>query len=694
MNSEMKTIDSVRDRINKLRSESCDHYYTQYLTDIMNDLDLRRVSLEYVNAELDRTYRLYLERMNQTKPEAIKSTFTDGTEYAIGTIALSIVGALFLLVSFITFGLNYLAGVWQGIFLYIISILIILLSELLIKRKLLNFSHGLTGLGIGALYASTFINYMYMRNFGGIAAIIITVLITVFSFFISRRKDSAVIRMISFIGCYVCFISIARFQNQIEFLFAAGTIFLVNVTSTFFPNLKHNEVIHNFHMSLNTIFIIAFTILARQSGVMDFYIIMYLILNIVLLNIVSLKQEKRLINALFFGITAGIITIILLAVLNDLTHPYQLISQRIYYLLITYVMVAAVSIFFYILNREKMGRAFQYYYFILFTLAILLNPIKDEYIWGMLFLFLAVKIFGRAREYEAGNAIVTVFALGSGLYCYMIWPAWLFFAAALLTIPLIRRFRLFYQYIISLYLIWFIALKTPDYELFLPLAALVLALLVPLFNYLSKLSDIRSPGRSNFPDATASKIYNLTNLAAIAFLSLLCVFINNAFSGLAVTLIGAVSLILYLKPAFYLEFKKRYLLLAAYLTLMLLIIRFPNPIYSSAAMMIIAFVLVITGFKILDKSLRLYGLALAIFACVKIGLYDFRGIGALQQTIVFMVIGTIALAISIIYSRLEKIKNAELKTLPNETELEIIAKEEYNNTKDVVEEIPEHEADG
>ena len=662
------TMDSVRARIIKLRSASQDQQFNQYLTQLMNDMDTGRATFPQVANEVERVYQIYLTRTGtafipsepplshpqEKKKKARAENDTQGAEYTIGATVIGIVGSLFLLIGFITFGLNYLAGIFQGIFLYLVSAAIILGSELSIKKKLPKFSYALTGLGIAALYASTIINYLYMKTIGSLAAAMITLLIAGFSILLSRKKDSPVMRMISFIGCYICFLTVARFQNQLEFLVASGVLFLANIASIFFPNRQHSEITHKIHMGLNTVFIIAFAVLARQDGVMDIYIILCLILNLVLINIVCLKQNKDVLTTVLFGIETGALSIMILSVLNDLAHPYQLMSQRIYYVALVFAMIMAVSICFYIISRDQAGKAYQYYFFIVFTVFMLIDPLGNEYIWGMLILFAAVKVFSRIKEFEAANAFVTVVALGAGIACKDEWQTWLFFAFSLVSIPLIKRWRLYYQYVITAYLLIFASVLIPPNEPFtLSILALVLFILIPVFRY--SVRPYQANEKNNI-DGMLQKIYNLTAVGLLGMFSFLCIDVDYAWSASLVTIIGAISIIIYFDPLFFIKFEKKYLLLAGYLAFMTLVIRFPNPIFASMILMLIALLCVGIGFKIHDKMQRICGLVLVIFVCFKMILYDFSELESLHKMIVFMVVGAFALFISLIYIRLEKIK--------------------------------------
>ena len=57
-------------------------------------------------------------------------------EYLIGTIALSVVGGIFILTALVLMGMYFMNGWIKGISLYVVSLGVVLLAELLIRRKL------------------------------------------------------------------------------------------------------------------------------------------------------------------------------------------------------------------------------------------------------------------------------------------------------------------------------------------------------------------------------------------------------------------------------------------------------------------------------------------------------------------------------------------------------------------------------
>lgn len=164
-------------------------------------------------------------------------------EFKVGTVIFGVVGIAFLLVAFITFGLNFMNNIVQGIFLYAIGVALIASSELFVFKRIEKFSYCLTGLGISSLYVVTLLNYIYLAIFPAWAALLITLILTSFFFYLSRKKDSGMIRIICLIGCYLSLVPIHQLKSQLEFLMPALVVFLVNLAGVYCPVKKRRKVV-------------------------------------------------------------------------------------------------------------------------------------------------------------------------------------------------------------------------------------------------------------------------------------------------------------------------------------------------------------------------------------------------------------------------------------------------------------------
>ena len=122
-------------------------------------------------------------------------------EYLIGTIALSVVGGVFILTALVLMGMYFMNGWIKGISLYVISLGVVLLAELLIRRKLPKLAQIFSAIGMAALYLSTMINTLSLHNFGMLPAALIIGVITVGTVLLSRKRDSLIHRLLGIASC-------------------------------------------------------------------------------------------------------------------------------------------------------------------------------------------------------------------------------------------------------------------------------------------------------------------------------------------------------------------------------------------------------------------------------------------------------------------------------------------------------------
>ena len=122
-------------------------------------------------------------------------------EYLVATIALSVVGGIFILTALVLLGMYFMNGWIKGISLYAVSLGVVLIAELLIHRKLPKLAQIFSAIGIAALYLSTMINTISLHNFGMLPAAAIIAVITVGTVLLSRKRDSLIHRMLGIAAC-------------------------------------------------------------------------------------------------------------------------------------------------------------------------------------------------------------------------------------------------------------------------------------------------------------------------------------------------------------------------------------------------------------------------------------------------------------------------------------------------------------
>ena len=230
-------------------------------------------------------------------------------EYKIGTAFLGVVGILFILIAFVTFGLQYMSSTLQGILFYILGVAIFAGSELFLAKKLEKFSYFVSGLGIAGLYITTILNYLYLKIFPSYAALIITVVVTAFFIWYSRRKNSSMMRIICLLGCYISLVPLGELDDLIAFAIPALIIFALNLTGFLCP-VKGKNVIADYVQYICTIaFLFYMDHLLYISGLQMWPLYLLVCGCIVTLHLLCLGRDKNVpylilywaANVFFFG---------------------------------------------------------------------------------------------------------------------------------------------------------------------------------------------------------------------------------------------------------------------------------------------------------------------------------------------------------------------------------------------------------
>ncbi|MDE6675081.1 MAG: hypothetical protein K2K19_09775, partial [Acetatifactor sp.] len=128
-------------------------------------------------------------------------------EFTIGINVFGTIGVLFVLAALILLGINYMGSLVRELGLYVAGLLVWGIAEFVLKKKSQTLSMIFASLGIGCLYVTTMVNYLYLHNFNALATILITTGITVVVMLVSRRKDAGILRIICIGACMVSFLT-------------------------------------------------------------------------------------------------------------------------------------------------------------------------------------------------------------------------------------------------------------------------------------------------------------------------------------------------------------------------------------------------------------------------------------------------------------------------------------------------------
>lgn len=645
--SEQGNRERTEQKLSELTRLSKEPYFSRYVAQMKKDLEEGVATPLQVEREADRSYAEYQRRMRDR--EAAKSELkTKSVEFKIGIHVFSLIGALFILAAFVTFGFYFLKGAFQGICIYVAAFALVLFSELFLRRKMQKFAGVITGIGIGCLYAANIVNYLVLHFVNGIIAVLLTLLIAAATIWLSRKRDSVVIRLIGLIGCYVCLYPIHGFETELSFFVLTIILFIVNVAGVLFPNQSRAAAILAVHAALNVIFTGALLIIAGLDHVQATYLAALLLSSFIFMEIMAFVNRKREKDNEIFTITCiGSGFLLFMMFLLETVTGEQFVG------LIMAAVTAAVSMLFFLLWEKEDERKWAQVYFAagLFLLigAFSDHPIEQTITVGVIFLI--ARIGNRQKQLTALEAIAAVavgltgIGLSGSVYAYIL--------AALLVLLSFRinKLHVFHEIVTtaSVLMIWFLKCEWHrlynwgmDGKWFYPVAVLLLMLLFLLFHHLPGLRDKKQ------------EVYNIVSLCFIGIFCLLPLFEGHLWTRIAIMAAGTLAAFLLLRKRYGLYWKGNTLLWAGFFSLYSITGNFGSPVVSSILIMAAAFFLVGIGFRHKEKMERITGLVLAALVCLKLVLYDFREAELLYRMIVFLIVGVMALGISFLYMFLEK----------------------------------------
>lgn len=688
----------VRSRLEHLMEISKDPYYDQYLAQMLRDLDSGRATPAQVDREAQRSYNQYKQRMEQQAmaevharrrqqaaenckqqqvmpgkqsvekmPEkqknlqrtesAMANTNTasqSNMEFKIGVHVFSFVGAAFILSAFVIFGFNFLSGLAQGLCLYGAALVLVVLSELLLGKKIPAFSHVLTGIGVGGLYAANIVNLLVLHTINGIAAMIITLLIAVATLFFSRKKESATIRVISLAGCYISFLPVKGFGTEFNFLISIVILFVINTVSIFFNNQKKQVIIDSVHIFLNVLFTVILTSAAWAENLNPAYMVFYVLTSFVFGSILYLRRNTDDGSILFiFSCIGNGAYIFLLFLIGYMAPGVSDPDIALFVHLLSEVLIVAVcGVIFLLWDKEDNKRWAQIYYM---AGAVLLLSSFSEYhlerILSILIVLLLAKLLAGQKEMQVLDCIAVTWTGLMGLWLSDYWYCWLFAGALFLSILRIKSVHIYHEIVITLSIlaIWWSQCEfylhrefSLDRGWLYPVSVGILLLLFLIFNHLPRLKAVNQ------------KPYNITNIIFMVLYYLSVWFCDSYIFSSIMMVLGAVTIIVVFRKRYGMAVPRKYLLLAGFLVYFSITGHYESPVIVSILLMIISLGCVGIGFKLQDKIERVCGLVMALIVCMKLVIYDFREVETIYRMIVFLVVGVIALIISYIYIQLEK----------------------------------------
>lgn len=688
-------LERLEAQIKNHLEESRDFYFTEYLHKLMGRVHNEKYQIDLLQDELDRSFKLYLQRNSrQVEPEtervrtveniepdirretqdaeapspevARTAVFAGGApytanppkqksaEFTVGVLVFGIVGAAFILISFVMLGMTYMGGLFRGLSLYAISLALFLLSELLICRKSGKLGGAISAIGAGGLYLSTLLNYLYLHNFGGFTAMLITAAVTAVLLIWSRKKDSGLLRMIGLIAGYLCFLPLQDGVGGVSFLIVTGILFLLNLMCALLPVGRYRFALGITHLISNTVFSQLFLWRAIFCGVEGRYQIVFLLSSIIIMELIITRllcvadREKE--NGSGQEYAAGIAVFCISACMYIgmlLFWFYGLPGTPESAKHISMAVLAGTCLITWLVQRNRSEKWLQYFFINLAALAIYgFSNIKAESVICILAVFALAKLLSPAKVpmLRVSELIITIIVCAATLIYHRTPYVYALGAGLLVSVLLLGDLQVIYAILITFTMANLAFLNLPA-SLGLPAMVGIWFIGLLLFNNVERW---RGKGIEAFN-------YIAISAQALCLLRLLDISYKGTYiTYLMMLIFGLATIVLTFHEKYRMNFKGKHLILAGFLTYMTLAGRIGIPVVTSIILMLIALSCVAAGFALREGSVRIYGLILSLFVCVKVAVYDFTGVPNLEKMILFFSIGLIALIISGIYIVLEK----------------------------------------
>ena len=701
-NTQQERAKSLEQQAREYLMLSDDPIFTKYLQQLLPRIQKQPEYTEQLQAELDRSVEFWHQRQQinanrgktaaaasqqtvqqaQSKPQeqqpqpvgqfTMQQTQTaalqtpepkkQNAEYVIATIALSVVGGIFILTALVLLGMYFMNGWIKGISLYVVSLGVVLIAELLIRRKLPKLAGIFSAIGVAALYLSTMINTLSLHNFGILPAAVIIAVITVGTVLLSRKRESLVHRLLGIAACWLCAYPLfgAQMFSEAEVLLVLALILVLSVLSICVPVRKYHTATQLIQLvSTSVLFPVTVSsmtdtqempVWVTAAAFGSFFLIAHLILVIQSRYAAKEIQTGHTVNE--NGLSALYIVFLIDAGLTAGTamNTYWRTSESSAYIGIAALtgmafVITALSV----VAMRTIQRKWLPCYFFSFVTVCAFTVIEHN--WPVLIcltvLLVATKVLSRFAEggLKALDAILTT------VYCIMLLGngketpyAYLLLAVTILSMFLVYGWTTYQEILLTFSLAFFAAVNLMP-MLKLPAFSGILFVSILLFNNV------------NYMRGKNILVYNVFVLVGqIGALIGLAnpVYRNSYLTYLCMFVFVLAYLVLTLQEKYYKNFKHRELIIVIFLTYMALVVKTNVPVVNSILIMLIALVSVTLGFLKKDKPVRIYGLVLSLCTCGKIALYDYWGVPVLQKTILFFIVGVIALVIAGIYIVLEK----------------------------------------
>ena len=590
-----------------------------------------------------------------------------GAEYAVGGIVLSVLGTALILTGFVMLAVNFFDNFWQGMSLYLVCGALMLVSELLIRRLVKKLSYVFSGLGIAGFFVVTLINYFVLGLYNFWVTVILLFVFSCLTGVFGYFKKAFLFTVIGYCSVFLGISLIGNTFGDVEYLSLICIMLFQTALWLAMPiEKKYGKAFSIIQIVGNLVLMIT----ACSNNTTGFIFSSYRMNGLWLSIFVSISFIMLLTILFVTGLRfcrysetgteekiRPVAQIVLVAIGTAIYSVFKLVTvQEIYSDLhanielfvstLCFVLVGAAFVFFLMRKKIELWQPVIFYVLLMSFFTVL--GIKErsvaaagltvvlagsicaarflkktslnvcDLVMKILFSIVAIDI-AYNYAYEPGHyiviaALVAAIAAGSGFLC----PSEIILTATLI----------------------FAVCQLSSYKLWLILISGVIMLTVFVFHNVKWLRP------------KVILVYDILAMIAMVFV---LGFLNHPFykndmiTALLVFCFGLATLIQYLQKSYGMFFAGKMMPIAVYLTYFVFILRIKEGFVTSAILMAVALICVALGFLMNQKSVRIYGLVLSLFVCLKLVIFDFASAASLVKTIMYFVVGILALVIAGVY---------------------------------------------
>ncbi len=623
-----------------------------------------------------------------TAPTFSPQNVSKKTEYAVGAVVMSVIGAVFLLTGLVYFAVNFLDTFTQGMLMYVACGIVLAVSELIVRRYVFKLSAVFTAIGISGLFLATVVNYRALDNISlpvaGVILAFCAILVCLFGFYRKSRLYSA----IGFFAGFASSVAIGSDVSPVQYMVITLGTLLISCLWMIFPVEKQHKIVDTLMIlaELAYLFIgLGFKIISDSSMVVSmvkliFGLVSWFVCQFVFYHSESDGNERLdiggfgVVNSIFMIIAGVIYSVMIAASGSSLLAD----TERIFIGIVAYFgMIIPSAIFAYILNRKNIASWKVFY--VLFVVCGMLVVFFTENPFAVSIAFavsiITSKILLRKYHYadvdglKVMDVLIHVFVAVILTFAEQLFMPdadesllYLMIPTAILCIAMVVSMFISSGYVVVTQLLTIISVTSAVSTVFcVRRLELVCAMgLILLFTFLiNTLERMKTHEYQVVNYSTlAAEVFLLHVLAARYYSDGLFGVYTSVPESLLIYSIGALFgltyLIITLREEYGMFYAGQYILVPIYLTWATILAPVSKNFLLSIILMAIAVVSVIIGFALKRKGIRIYGLVLSILVCAKIAFIDFVTLDdAMSKTIMYILVGAFALLIGTIYMVLE-----------------------------------------